>query len=309
MSSRIEWPDGKQFAFTITDDTDQSTVLKTKPLYDVLLDHGLRTTKTVWPLRARGKCITGGETLEDPGYLEWVRGLQDSGFEIALHGVADETSPRERVSTGLDRYRDLLGSDPRMHINHVGQKEGMYWGPARLHPPASWCYDAYLRYRGGIREYEGHVDASPLFWGDLCLSRTRYTRNLVWHDINTTKADPLFPYHDPSRPYVNYWFSATYGSGIRNFLRLVEQRNLDRLASEGGACIVYTHLGTFPAGAPEFSQAIARISRMNGWFVPASTLLDHIGGQRGWTNVAKKRRELLALELKWMLQQLKSPTG
>ena len=50
MSARIEFPGDARFAFTILDDTDDSTLENVKPVYDCLRSHGLRTTKTVWPV-------------------------------------------------------------------------------------------------------------------------------------------------------------------------------------------------------------------------------------------------------------------
>lgn len=47
----IPWPDGKRFAFTIFDDTDHQTLENVPPVYDFLSDLGLRTTKSVWPLK------------------------------------------------------------------------------------------------------------------------------------------------------------------------------------------------------------------------------------------------------------------
>ena len=39
-------PTGKRFAFSILDDTDDSTLENVEPLYAILRDHGFRTTKT-----------------------------------------------------------------------------------------------------------------------------------------------------------------------------------------------------------------------------------------------------------------------
>ena len=52
MSERIRWPDGKDFAFTIFDDTDCATYATVRDVYAFLRDCGLRTTKSVWPVRA-----------------------------------------------------------------------------------------------------------------------------------------------------------------------------------------------------------------------------------------------------------------
>ena len=48
---KITWPDGKAFAFTIFDDTDFATVEKVGPVYSLLADCGLRTTKSCWVVR------------------------------------------------------------------------------------------------------------------------------------------------------------------------------------------------------------------------------------------------------------------
>ncbi len=49
-------------------------------------------------------------------------------------------------------------------------------------------------------------------------------------DINTLKVCPFMPYHDPDRPYVNYWFAASEGPTIDRFNSMVSEENQDRLA-------------------------------------------------------------------------------
>ena len=70
MNSGVRWPQGKSFAFTIVDDTDESTIENTKPVYDVLAGLGFRTTKTVWPLRPHTKGHYPYGSLEDDRYRE-----------------------------------------------------------------------------------------------------------------------------------------------------------------------------------------------------------------------------------------------
>lgn len=43
----MEFPEGRQFAFSILDDTDDSTVENVKPVYDIFSSLGMKTTKTV----------------------------------------------------------------------------------------------------------------------------------------------------------------------------------------------------------------------------------------------------------------------
>lgn len=311
----IRWPDGRRFAFTIVDDTDRATVGNTSAVYDVLSHLGLRTTKTVWPLRPQGLAHIGGQTLEDEGYRSWIEDLQRRGFEIALHGVSDGSSPREHVINGLDFFREVTGNDPTIHVNHVGQAETLYCDGGRFDQPVRSLYELSRRLRSGMPPSHGHDPDSPYFWGDICRERITFVRNCVFPDINTLKSDPLMPYHDAHRPYVPYWFSSSSGSGISDFCRLISEENQDRLLAEGGACIVYTHFGSrfdlvgrSPAmgGRMErrFVQLLRRLAGLPGWFVPASQLLRHIGDERGWGSVDGRRRSLHRMELRWLAGNL-----
>ena len=58
----IDWPDGKSFAFTVFDDTDNATVERVSPVYALRTDLGLRTTKSVWPLEGEGALKFSGST-------------------------------------------------------------------------------------------------------------------------------------------------------------------------------------------------------------------------------------------------------
>ena len=56
-------------------------------------------------------------------------------------------------------------------------------------------------------KFRGHVEGDPYFWGDLCQARIKYYRNFIFRNINTLKCCPFMPYHDPQKPFVNYWFA------------------------------------------------------------------------------------------------------
>lgn len=306
------WPEGKSFAFTIIDDTDESTIENTKPVYDLLADLGFRTTKTVWPLAPTAHRKYSGSTLEDPDYRDWVLSLQRQGFEIALHGTTDHPSNRPDVIRGLDTYREVIGSDPRIHINHDGQTEGMYWGDARLDGPYRGVYRLANRLARQDRRHFGHVEASPMFWGDVCRDRIEFVRNFVFDDINTLAQDPMMPYHDPNRQYVNYWFSGSNGAEIGPWLTLLREENQDRLVAEGGACIAYTHfaLGFVEDGTlnRRFEQLMRRLAGLGGWFVPVSELLDHLRARPGWqprANPATLRR----MQRRFIASRLRSGTA
>lgn len=309
MNSPITWPAGKRFAFTIFDDTDWATVDSTGPVYRLLLDLGLLTTKSVWPLAPEAKPRNGGGTLAESRYCEWVLDLQRQGFEIAFHGATSHPSCRERTIQSLDDYRRLLGHDPVSYAMHVGQAEAMYWGAARLDGLASRCYKGVLHLLRERTSYLGHREQSPYFWGDVCRGRITYVRNLTFADINTIKRDPFMPYHDPHRPYVRYWFSASDGSDLRRFCTLLAEENQDRLVDEGGACIVYTHFGRqfLEAGElnPRFVTLMQRLARLPGWFVPAATLLDYLRDQREEA-AEPDPRTLQRIQWNWLMAKFKN---
>jgi hypothetical protein len=311
-NSKVQWPDGKAFAFTIVDDTENSTVENTKPVYDLLGSLGFRTTKTVWPLKPlnQNKCANG--TLEDPQYRQWIIDLQRAGFEIALHGVADESSSRGRVIEGLDRFRDVTGADPRMHINHLGQEENLYWYHDLLVGPPRWLYRAgeLLKKRRAVSS--GHEPSSSHFWGDLAQKRIEYVRNFTFTEINTIKMDPWMPYHLSTHPYVNFWYSASQATDCRRFLRLLNEKAQDRLVSEGGCCILYTHFGFRFVNRGKLDEVFARLMKrlasLGGFFAPASALLDFLRGRAEW-KPSIQPFDLQRLEMRWLLEKWRRGTS
>jgi len=309
MKSKIHWPDGKDFAFTIFDDPDLDTVENVAAIYSLLGDLGFRTTKAVWPIRGKGKPKIGGATCEDEHYLKWILHLKDRGFEIALHNVTYHTSTREETVHGLEAFNRLFGHYPHSMANHSGCKEGIYWGNARLSGLQKLVYNALHLSMHNV--HEGHVGSSPLFWGDLCRERIRYVRNFTYGQINTLKACPWMPYYDPERPFVNYWFAASEGPKIDSFNAMISEDNQDRLANEGGACIMYTH---FASGFMEngetnirFKTLMERLSKMNGWFVPVQSLLDHILSARGPYTISSHERNWI--ERKWLVHKMVNTRG
>lgn len=306
----IEWPDGKRFAFTVFDDTDLATLENVRPVYQFLQGRGLRTTKSVWPLKGFETTVNDGDTCEDKKYLAWLQQLKTSGFEIGYHMAASSTSDRQRTQLGLEKFTGHFDQDPVTMANHASCLENIYWGEDRL---TDWRRQAYnlmtrSRYRGRFR---GHVRSDSLFWGDICREKIKYVRGFVLREINTLKACPFMPYHDPLRPYVNYWFASAEGANLRSFNQQLSAVNQDRLEQEGGACIMYTHFGAgfFTDGHidSQFAELINRLSSKNGWFVPVSTLLDYLITKRGHHVVTKQERS--RLERRWLVNKLFTGTS
>jgi hypothetical protein len=296
----VSWPGGSRFAFTIFDDPDGRSLETSRLVYRFLADLGFRTTVAVWPVGTRREPNSGGETCANPQYLDHLRQLAAAGFEIAWHGATAHTSTRQETRECLDRFRLLFGCDPVSMANHYNG-EALYWGPARVSGLRRSVYLALTRFRAAERHF-GHVEGHPLFWGDLCRERIRYCRNFVFANLNTLRACPWMPYHDPDRPWVNRWFAASEGAQGPAFLRAVAEANQDRLEAEGGASILYTHFGHgFVANGklrPEFRYLMERLRKKNGWFVPASAILDHIAAQRGVFTLDDRTRR--SLEWRWL---------
>src|SRR5687768_8796569 len=124
---RLSFPDGHRFAFTIIDDTDVATVENVGPVYRLLAELGMRTTKTVWPVPCPEGSRNFGtsQTLDDPAYLAFVLDLAKQGFEIAYHGATMESSKRARTQRALDRFVELFGASPRVYANHSFNRENL----------------------------------------------------------------------------------------------------------------------------------------------------------------------------------------
>jgi hypothetical protein len=307
---KISWPEGKQFAFTVFDDTDFVTTEKVAPVYSFLADHGFRTTKSVWVVRGDpNKGVRPGQTCEDPDHLRWLLDLQAKGFEIGWHNSTWHGLPRQEIAAALDRFVELFRENPATGANH-SPDEAIYWGDARLSSWRRGLYNLLPRFRRRWR-YRGDIEGDPSFWGDLCRQRIKYYRNFVFHDINTWKSCPFMPYHDPQRPFVNYWFASSGGQQVLQFNRCLREENQDRLEEEGGACIMYTHFacGFAENGKlqPHFRKLTERLSQKNGWFVPVRTLLDHLLALRGPHQITPSQRQ--RLECKWLLEKVFSGTS
>jgi hypothetical protein len=293
------FPQNKKFAFAIHDDTDLSTVETILPIYRLLEEIGMCTTKSVWPLASVADGRHGGSSLQDPEYLSFILELRDKGFEIALHGVRNHDATRDLIEKGFQEFHRLIGYNPRIHVNHSRNRENIYWGEARFNRLRHFYRIAAAVRK--VRAFEGHAPESPHFWGDLCHDRIDYVRNFVFREVNLDRVNPTMPYRDPLRPFVKYWFSSCYGPDARSFCQTINEANQDQLEREGGVCIMYTHFacGFVQEGRvePRVEQLLRRLAQRQGWFVPVSTLLDFLRSERG--DAAITPAEFSSMERQW----------
>ena len=217
----MKWPNNKDFAFSIVDDTDMSTLENVKPIYDLLIDCGLTTTKTVWVYPHEGTYFSASHTLQHAAYLEFVKQLQRKGFEIALHGARGCSSERAMIIEALEEFKVHFGSYPTMHINHAQNEDNLYWGFNKL-----YGFQKLLD-KWGIKKYSrrgigyGADPNSKYFWGDIAKEKIKYVRGKSYNSINQLKWDRFAPFHDDRLPLVNYWFSSCNGNEYTDFNKLL----------------------------------------------------------------------------------------
>jgi len=265
------------FIFTIFDDTDSATVENVKPVYDLLNELNIKTTKSVWSLPVKEANVFSGETLDDKNYLDFVLDIKDKGFEIAMHNVGSGHFIRKEIRKGLQVFNERIGHYPRVHVNHATNSDNIFWGAQRF----SFPFNIIYRLLSKGKFFTGERPDSPLFWGDLHKEHIKYTRNYTFNDLNTFKNDPYMPYIEASKLYAsNYWFSSTDTSNVDKFNATVTKKSIDRLKDENGICILYVHFASaFVMNGklnPEFEEALRYLSTLNGLFLNVSDTLDYI---------------------------------
>lgn len=279
------YPYGKRFALSIVDDTDGATEASSVPIYDELMRHNILVTKTVWAMRKKSisgiypQIIQEGETLENRSYQQFCERIHACGFEIALHCASAGNSKREDTIRAYDLYEKIFGHSPDTNIMHGRNIENMYWG---RYAYRNRLYQLIVSALEKV-DFAGHQPQSEYFWGDICKEKTKYIRLFETLKLNTLSFDPATPFHDPNKPYVNWWFSSTYAEGSR-LLNLLSDRNIESLADDYGASIFHTYLCRFVRKShrstsviPRFRELIEKLStRKDGWYVPVNKLLDRL---------------------------------
>jgi len=304
----IPFPNGKEFAFSIFDDTDLATVENVKPVYDLLYKLGIVTTKSIWPMPTEESdwIPNQGQTLADADYRNFILDIQNKGFEIGFHGSRGGSSTRTGVEAGIKRFEDIVGHIPYIYANHSENHENLYWGEHRLDVfLIKYLYRLYTKKSEDY--FSGHKVNSIYFWGDIAKEKITYVRNFTFNDINTIKMNRSMPYHDGKKPYVNYWFSSSDGNDVTKFNQLLSKKNLDKLQKEHGVCIVYTHFayGFVKNGVlnSETEERLRDLASRNGYFVPVTELLDYIHQHRRVeSNISF--REKLRMQIIFLLEKI-----
>lgn len=309
---KLNYPNGKQFAFTFCDDTDFATLENVKPVYDFLFDLGMRTTKLVWLRDGDANGRNNGDTCEKAEYLEWLRSLQEKGFEIGLHNVAASSSTREQIENGIREFTTHFGGAPRVHCNHTGCLDNLYWGSFRMSGWRRAIYNLWTRGKNK-RISLGHIPANQHFWGDICREKIEYVRNFTCDSLNTFKFCPQMPYHDGNKPFVNFWFAATNASSPKYFRQNFDFEQIDRLIEENGLCIAYVHFGTkfYKDGKLDehFKNVMEYVAAKNGWFAPVSEIMNFLRAGASIEDRRISNFELQKLEMRWLFGKFGKKVG
>ena len=299
---KIKWPNNCDFAFTVVDDTDGATVNNVKPVYDYLYEKGIITTKTCWVYPPRDNVYTG-ECLEDEAYRNFLLDLKEKGFEIGFHNAGSGGFKREETKSAFEKFKDVFGDYPRLHINHSNNIENIYWGSNRFSGIVKWLYKIK---RSSVSSF-GHDEKSEYFWGDICKKHIKYIRNRTFNGINTLKEDKRLVYKEKGKEkFSNYWFSSSDGMRLKPFLQLLTKPNVDKLEKEKGLCIVYTHFAYDFVDengnlSEEFKKTIDYIASKNAWFAPAGEILDYVLSNKEYK--ASKTYAIFS-DIKWFIERI-----
>ena len=297
MNNTLTYPSGTEFAFTILDDTDDTTTENGRPVYDLLKELGLRTTKTVWALDTtpdnRGPYFAG-ETLASPEYLEWVHELAANDFEIAFHNATMGSSLRKDTIKALDLLKKEFGNDIRLHCNHGENRENLHWGLDRYSSfVIRKTLDLYGKFQT-CRKFEGNDPESPYFWSDIANERLSYIRAFTYRRLNGAKIPPGRPFRDSTKQTGPLFFNTADASDVLVFNKLINRSSIDKLREQKGWAIVSTHLGKgFYRDNkldPEFKRTMEYMAELPGWFVPVSQLLDFISVETGSQEISTIER-------------------
>ncbi len=293
MVKNLPYPSNAKFAFTILDDTDDTTVKNGRPVYNLLNGLGYRTTKTVWsfdtPSDNQGPYFEG-ETLTSAEYMEWIHKLFSQNFEIAFHNATMGSSPRQDTIRALDMLNNEFDQQIRLHCNHGQNRENLHWGVDRYHSYLIRKALSFATKKNSNYGFEGNNPHSPYFWSDIADRRLSYMRAFTYNKLNGAQIPPGRPYLDTSKQKNILFFNTSDAPDVFAFNKLVNPASIDKLHEQNGWCIISTHLGkgffndnTINA---EFKNTMEYMASLPGWFVPVSQLLDFLRSNLDGTEIS-----------------------
>jgi len=203
---------------------------------------------------------------------------------MAMHTASGGNNTRCRTLRAYAAFEDAFGHPPFTNIMHGRNRENIYWGKAM---PNSRVLSRGISLFEP-QEFLGHVEGSAYFWGDICREKTRYVRGFETLRTDTLAFDPATPYHDATKPNVNWWFSSSNGAGVRLY-GLLSPSKRDSMRRHRGACIIHFYARAYSRGEgrratvdPRFAELMRSLHACHdGWYVPVVSLLDRLRAVRG----------------------------
>jgi hypothetical protein len=280
-------PAGRRFAFTIVHDADSSYSERLRPLFDVFDELKLALTVSVFaywaewahdgriwarwraaPDAARAFLAPCAVPLADPSERDFYRELAARGHEIALHSPSDTSDRRARVESAFADFDAVFGHTPMVYVEHAARRKLDALGNQGADPTSPYyCLDLLRRH-------------APWVWVDHAGGLTaandddyyRIRPNGSPFDTAALQRYGL----DKAFVRTGHWRQAN-GEG---FLTGYSPAHIDRLATDGGIALVYTHLDAQwldPATRRMRQPIVERLRYLTskaGWFAPASQILD-----------------------------------
>ena len=300
------WPNGKKAAFAIIDDTDDAKMPGISEVYDLLMKYQIPTTKTVWVYPVKDTQLFSGCSLTgDSDYLAFVRELIENGYEIGLHNVGSGEFRREEILSGLEEFNNLLGFYPKLHVNHSYNPDNIYGGDKRFSFPFNYLVKLlYPGYTG----FSGEVKSSEYFWGDAHKRHIEFSRSYELDDLNILR-HCHFPYRDKSyAEYCNLLYPSVFCPNQDMFNYRITEKNLQRLISQNGCSIVYTHFGYYTERdgiEQDFLNSLDLLKKYSSdiWFAPVGEILRYLEITNGVQQISRPHKMLL--EAKSLLTRVK----
>ena len=194
--------------------------------------------------------------------------------------------------------------------NDIKDCESIYWGSKRFIEPLSWIFQAlsYINPRGvNSKSYQGENEESVYFWGDICQKKIDYIRSLTFPEVNLFAITEDILHKRKKTEYVNSWFISSEAPDLSSFVEMLSKENLDKLETENGLCIIYTHFGSGFVNkgllAESFKDVIDDLSQRDGWFVPADQILEYVSAKQGGIKTLNYAQEF-KLSGKWLLWKM-----
>ena len=286
--SQTEWivsrpPAPYRFAFTIVHDADSAYSARLEPLLDAFDALGLRVTLSAFAFWAdwahEGRIWSQWRTASpfnapvavpicDADEQRFYQRAVARGHEVALHSPSDTSSPREQVIAAFELFDRVFGSYPAVYVEHSSSTNKDALSNEGANPESPYYCEDVLRQYG------------PWVWVDG-IGALRNESDGKFFEIPPSAT--FLNHHAAERYQLDKAFVRTgrwrMGGGD-GFLATYTEENVDCLDRDGGIALVYTHLDdgwldprTRQLRA-DIRERLEYIASKNGWFAPASHILD-----------------------------------